>query len=185
MIATPPSVPSWVQATVSSPPIRHPRPSLTRLIQGWRPALSGSVMRPRPHCLTHGETVRSAAGVRSIRCRFHEHAEVSARPPRAVALPLPAASSSPGRSRGAGDLLWLGDEQLWRCDQSLATRGQEHAGPRRRAAVHCWQVGSGAARNSPASRRTSNPGCADHTSPGGRGYGTVFFRSARSRTSAG
>jgi hypothetical protein len=34
-------------------------------------------MRPRPHCLTHGETVRSAADARSIRCRFHEHPALS------------------------------------------------------------------------------------------------------------
>jgi len=37
-------------------------------------------MRPRPHCLTHGETVRSAADVRSIRCRFHEQGAVSPMP---------------------------------------------------------------------------------------------------------
>jgi hypothetical protein len=39
VIATPPSVPSLIQATVSSPPIRHLRPSLTRLISGLAPGI--------------------------------------------------------------------------------------------------------------------------------------------------
>ena len=44
---------------------------------------------------------------------------------------------------------------------------------------------SGAARTSPASRPTSRPGCANHTTPVGRGYLTAGFRSARGCTSSG
>ena len=44
---------------------------------------------------------------------------------------------------------------------------------------------SGADRASPASRPTSHPGCADHTTSGGRGYLTAGFRSARSCISSG
>ncbi len=44
---------------------------------------------------------------------------------------------------------------------------------------------SGAARTSPASRPTSHPGCANHTTPVGRGYLTAGFGSARGCTSSG
>ena len=47
-----------------------------------------------------------------------------------------------------------------------------------------WALGRGS-RSSPASRPTSHPGCADHTTPSGRGSLTVRCRSARSGISPG
>jgi len=60
----------------------------------------------------------------------------------------------------------------------------KHAAPLR-AAVHRWQVGTRARSRSHLAGVATTEGCADPTTPGGRGHLTVGCRSARSCTSWG